>query len=130
MVLHSVRYILKKITGIGISALHKIRSNERISDLFQITNAELVAILKTIPTFESTEEKLLVILTDSLCGCKWLEKGLQSNYLVHLIREKITRMSDRIFTIQWIPSYVGIAGNDEADDFANRACHLENISPL
>lgn len=62
--------------------------------------------------------------------CDWLKNGLDNNYLVHLIREEIQRLDKKTVTIQWIPSHVGIDGNEDADDLANRACHLEEISLL
>lgn len=101
-----------------------------MSENFQITNAELVAILKAILSFETMGKERLVILTDSITGCKWTKSGLQNNYLVHLIREQIERMYDKDFIIQWIPSHVGIHGNEEADDYANRGCYLDVTSPL
>lgn len=116
--------------GIGVSDGRKLRSCERLSDRFQITNAELVAILKAILYFDDTEKVRIVVLTDSLNGCKWIRQGLTNNYLVHLIREQVNRMKDKQFTIQWIPSHAGISGNEEADDFANRGCHATSVSPL
>lgn len=47
-----------------------------------------------------------------------------------MIREQIGRMEDKEFSIQWIPSLVGIYGNDEADDFANRAVNLVQLSHM
>lgn len=46
-------------TGIGITTMRTIRSFERVSNLFQITNAELVAVLKGILAFERLNEKCL-----------------------------------------------------------------------
>ncbi len=74
----------------------------------------------------------IVILSDSFTGCGWIKDGLHGNYLVHAIREQIILMVDKEFTIQWIPSHVGIHdhGNDEADDFAGRGAHMDTISPM
>ncbi|GFX58155.1 uncharacterized protein TNCV_4049131 [Trichonephila clavipes] len=32
-------------------------------------------------------------------------------------------------SVQWIPSYVGVYGNEEADELAGRGCDLSNPSP-
>lgn len=117
-------------TGIGISDLRSIRDFERVFDLFQITNAELVAILKAIIAVEEICKDKLVIFTDSLNGCKWIRQGLHDNYLVHFIRERISQLHGKIISIQWIPSHVGISGNEEADEFANRGCQLDSTSEL
>lgn len=34
--------------GIGVADLHRVRTYERISDYFQISNGELIAMLKAI----------------------------------------------------------------------------------
>lgn len=59
-----------------------------------------------------------------------IEQAIHNNYLVLLIREQVFRISDKSFAIQWIPSHVGIDGNEEADDYANRGCLSEVISAL
>lgn len=46
------------------------------------------------------------------------------------MRESIGRMEYKQFELQWIPSHVGIYGNEMADDLAQRACHLEEISKI
>lgn len=117
-------------TGIGITDERSNRTIERISELFQISSAELVAILKVVLYAENVQENEVVILTDSLTSCGWLTYGNHDNYLVHLIREQMIRLHDKHFTLQWIPSHVGIPGNEEADDLANRGCWLTEISPL
>lgn len=117
-------------TGIGVTDLRSIQCFERISDLFQITNAELVAILKAIIAVEKICIDKLVIFTDSMNGCKWMRQGPHDNYLVHFIRERISQLHDKTINIQWIPSHVGIKGNEEADQFANRGCQLNSKSEL
>lgn len=37
---------------------------------------------------------------------------------------------DKKFSIQWIPSHVGIVGNEEVDELGNRGTLLEEVSPL
>lgn len=90
----------------------------------------LIAILKAILAAEYSKEAKVVILTDSLVGCKLISNCPRDNYIVHLIRDQIDRMLDKQFMIQWIPSHVGIHGNEEADDFAMRGCFLETVYPL
>lgn len=80
---------IDNITGIGITDTRRIQKYERLPDAMQISNAELVAILKAIFIFKNSPEMKLVILTDSLTGCEWIVRGLHNNYIVHLIREKI-----------------------------------------
>lgn len=117
-------------TGVGLTDLGRVRSHERISNLFQITNAEMVAILKAVMESESVTSQRVVILTDSLSSCKLLRNGSSNNYIVHLLREQIQRISGKEFILQCIPSHVGVEGNDQADDFALRATYLDVISPL
>lgn len=116
-------------TGISITDLRHLKSWERVDELIQISNAELIAILKAILSFKLADSRKVVILSDSLNGCDWLQKGLRNNYPVHVIKEQIERIHDVDFTIQWIPSHVGVHGNDEADDLANRGAWLQDISP-
>lgn len=114
-------------TGIGITDLRRVRSSERISELFQISNAELVAMLKAIHMFEESKHHQLAIFTDSLNGYRWLKEGQHDNYLVHFIRKETSRFQDRTISIQWIPGHAGIEGNTEADSYANQGCYLEHF---
>lgn len=91
--------------GIGVTDCKKIRSMERLSSLFQITSAELVAFLKALLYCEENRNDHVVILTDSLMSCKWIRYGLTDNYLVHLIREQVHRLDNMQVLIQWIPSH-------------------------
>lgn len=117
-------------TGIGLTDMRNIRNCERLSGLFQITSAELVAILKAIYQCERIRCNKVVIFTDSMSGCRWIERGLRNNYLVHAIRDEAQQMPDRSVVIQWIPSHVGIGGNNEADELANRGCYANSISEM
>lgn len=67
----------------------------------------------------------MVILT-----AKWIQQDTVDNYLVNSIREEIGRMKNKMFVIEWIPSHVGIEGNDQADDFTNRRYHLDLLWSL
>jgi len=85
--------------GIGITDVGNVESNDRLNDLFQIINGELVAML-AIFFAEETLYKEIVIFTDSLSGCQKVERGYSNNYLVHLIREQVQRINDKMFTLQ------------------------------
>lgn len=74
-------------TGIGITDGRQFRSTERISELIQISNAELLAVLKAVLAAESTQCGKFLILTDSLNSFERIVNGTEDSYLVHLIRE-------------------------------------------
>lgn len=116
-------------TGVGISDLRSVRTCERTSEMLQISNAKLIAILKSVLAIENSERSDVMILTDSLNGFNWVKQGLRNNYLVQLIREQISRMNARNVVLQWIPSHIGVPVNDEADDLVKRGAWLEVISP-
>lgn len=105
--------------GMGMTDCGVIRKAERGHDLLQISNGELFAILMAIIESEKLVETNIAIFTDSLNGCKWLESGLNDNYIVHFIRGEIGRIGKN-YVLQWIPSHVGVFGNEEADILANQ----------
>ena len=92
-----------------------------------ILNAELLAIqralqqIKSLPSAMSTESHF-VILTDSKSSLQSLESYKPTEYYpqCHSIWKLIREIPAKI-TFQWIPSHVGIPGNDRADHLAKLA---------
>ena len=70
------------------------------------------------------KNKNITILTDSLGACKALEgeirKGARADILTNIHKHhKILVDSGYSVSIVWIPSHVGIDGNENADNLAN-----------
>lgn len=69
--------------GNAVTDMHRIRALERLTNVLQISNAELAAILKALCLFEEMGRENEVILTDSMNSCKWLRNGNEDNYPSH-----------------------------------------------
>lgn len=93
---------------------------QTINNNFSITNAELLAIREAIRWVKDKQKDKIVILTDAKSACEALknqDKAL-SNYLVYDIYQETTNTN---MSIQWIPSHVGVEGNEVADQTAVNA---------
>ncbi|CAL4111098.1 unnamed protein product, partial [Meganyctiphanes norvegica] len=94
--------------------------------LRSIMMAELYAIMKSMMWLAMhsplLEEKDAVILTDSKSGIEVLRNltpGQQSS-LTNTIRNLAITLfeNDITITLQWVPSHVGVDGNEQADRIA------------
>ena len=92
---------------------------------------ELVAILQALRYTEQHEIGPVVIHTDSLSAIQALQilkikenKNLLSNIHLLLIKHK---NQNRKVTLNWIPSHIGIPGNEEADKLAKQTNQLPHV---
>ncbi|CAL4072958.1 unnamed protein product [Meganyctiphanes norvegica] len=105
-----------------------------------IMGAELYAIYKalhwTVVNWAILPTDKVVILTDSKSGLQGINKHSTKrySYIIDQIKKTAATLQDINITVclQWIPSHVGIRGNEQADEWANRAHNLqvETETPL
>lgn len=93
---------------------------DKINNNYSITNAELLAIAKAITNIQEKKYNRTVIFTDSCGACQILnnKETTMSNFLAWQIVGAMQRHIGRKIVIQWIPSHVGIPGNEKVDEAA------------
>lgn len=110
------------------NTVHKTRISNHASTL----QTELVAILKALHHCNKNAPCKTLILTDSLAAIDTLRHPTppQNNVAlvteIHAIASSLLNKGGSI-TIHWIPSHVGIKGNEAADKAAKEAAHRPNI---
>ncbi|CAG9584719.1 unnamed protein product [Danaus chrysippus] len=99
-----------------------------------IMGVELIAIKEAMHYIESTSYHKIVILTDSKSSLQHLLRsarggcvGRNEAYLVIKCIYRLIRNGVEV-RLQWIPSHVGVRGNEVADSLASKA--LRNDIPL
>ena len=73
----------------------------------------------------------VVIHTDSMTAIKALQASHTENpHLTHDIHTAAAAIQNdgRTVTINWVPSHVGIRGNDDADALARQGAHMPDIT--
>ena len=73
------------------------------------------------------EQNTFVLCSDSLSALKSLQNGLPHNPLVAEVLYVYNTIRGRQLTFLWIPSHVGIHGNELADTLAKFALHRDVI---
>ena len=88
-----------------------------------VFSSELIAISKALCFIEVGDEILHLILSDSLSSLLALRTFYPCNPLVQDILSRLTSLdrAGKIVRFCWVPSHVGIAGNEFADAAARRA---------
>ena len=103
----------------------------RITDKSTIFNAELMAIKKAIEHIKLTHSKEVIIYTDSLSATQAIESGFSKSNpkLLKQVQNSITEIirEGTKLEIHWIPSHVGISGNDIADNLAKTSLNHPEI---
>lgn len=112
--------------------------SDRISNLASIFTAEAYAILKTLEFIGKNNfaTNTFTIFTDSLSVLTTLSSNSSTNsnssFIIDEIRTEIfnLHLTDKKVTFVWIPSHVGIPGNEDVDSLAKNALKINNISSL
>ena len=105
----------------------------RLPDNTPITLAELMAIKEAIDWFQTNEkvDQHRVIHTDSMAALQTLQNIRNTEYPE--ASNEILRISNKLseenrsITFHWVPSHVGIIGNELADKMAAEAADLQNV---
>ena len=98
----------------------------RLPNNSSIFSAELKAIDLTLNHIEQDSYWRYVIFTDSLSAIRALDGEKTDNPLIVSLLEKLSRPCKRAdIVFCWLPSHVGIGGNEEADKAVNDALSLE-----
>ena len=94
-----------------------------LPSLASVFTSELVAIYKALCFLETCEETQYTIFTDSLSSIQAISNFNSDNDLIRKILRHTTFLSPagKHITLCWIPSHVGLTGNEAADSAAKRA---------
>ncbi|XP_064110237.1 uncharacterized protein LOC135218022 [Macrobrachium nipponense] len=107
-----------------------LKGNWRLSDNASTLQTELIAIAKAL---EDSQHKLgnTTIHTDSKGAIQAITKGKAKENIKLLTSiwaiANIHQTRNRQITLNWIPSHIGIQGNEEADSLAKSGLHINNI---
>ena len=98
----------------------------RLPNNSSIFSAELKAIDLALNHIEQDAYWRYIIYTDSLSVMQALEGEKTDNPLVVSLLEKLSKLCERAdIVFCWLPSHIGISGNEEADKAAKDALSLE-----
>lgn len=110
----------------------------RLNPASSVFSGELFAILRAIKYVTDNNRQKWVICSDSLSSLQAIQDSHSANPMVLLIREEylLTTSQAKTVTFMFIPSHVGIDGNENADKNAKDALTsnsseiIDLISPL
>ena len=101
----------------------------RLPNNSSIFTAELKAIDLALNHIEQDAYWRYIIYTDSLSAMQALEGETTDNPIIVSLLEKLSRLCERAdIVFCWLPSHVGISGNEEADKAAKDALSREVLS--
>ena len=100
----------------------------RIGSECSIFTAELSAILEAVTHAAATSHSSVTIITDSRSSIQAISKPFTTNPIINKIHAKL-HSSEKSFFLCWVPSHVGVPGNEEADRLARAATTDPHIQP-
>lgn len=119
----------KSKDGIGASyydSTLKVNAVFKIVSGICIMSAELFAISEAITYASNLESKNIVIFTDSKSALQHIARcasWYRGTALAYKVLQKLNSLpADVTLKLQWIPSHIGLKGNEEADRLARYAC--------
>jgi len=105
---------------------HHYKHQIRLPDNASIFTAELQALRMAFDFIEMSNEKYFIIFTDSLSSLMALtSRKCDHPYIPELLEAYSTfAMSRKSVILAWIPSHIGIQGNEKADVLAKQALDM------
>ena len=106
----------------------KFSFKARLPNNSSIFTCELYAILIIVKYITANPGKY-IILSDSLSSINALQNPHKSKHnLVYQISNIISKLETTSVVIEWVPSHMGIPGNEKADKIAKEALELPEIT--
>ena len=123
---HVIAFTDGSKTDMGVGCAFVLGQSTRSFSLpkhASVFTAELVAIIKLLSFIETETDVFYLVLSDSLSCLMALRTFHTKNSFVQEILTRLNALSlaGKEITLCWIPSHVGIAGNETADAAAKRA---------
>ena len=126
----------KSNTAVGLAAVHISRSTEKSLSLrlpsdASISTAETGAISKSLEIANKSNKKKFLILSDSLSCLQSLQQLNPYDIRINSLKERTHNLieNEKEVVLTWIPSHIGIKGNERADTLAKEALTLPNYNP-
>uniref|UniRef100_A0A2M4CUE4 Putative outcast n=1 Tax=Anopheles darlingi TaxID=43151 RepID=A0A2M4CUE4_ANODA len=116
--------------GIGIVIQEPVTTREwayKLERNVAISTVELAAIDRALKLAIARNVRRPIILTDSKVTCEALKNALESDIVEETICNVLSNCRYAEATIQWIPSHVGIHGNERADILAKMGTTSDRI---
>lgn len=109
--------------GCSITTVHGSIGTYKIPSICSVHTGELYAILQAFKHVQQLANTHIAICTDSLSSIHSIKNTFTNHPLVqdiHDIYQQLRRQNTTV-TITWVPSHVGIIGNEKADCLAKEA---------
>ena len=119
--------------GAGVIAVSKNKTSysiaRRLHNFASIYTAELYAIKIALLSLKSCKNITCTIYSDSLSAIQAIKNQARHRIILDIIEVNAQLIYKRIIVkLCWLPSHVGIDGNEQADKKAKEATKLEGIS--
>lgn len=88
--------------------------------MYICTQLETYAIYEAVKIGHTSNSDTIIIISDSFSAITSILNAYPENELVHLIQRMLST-TNKIISFTWIPSHVGIPGNEKVDSKANEA---------
>ena len=121
----------KSLQGVGCSAVESDYAFlGKLPDHASIFTAELTAINQALKLAASSKHKYFTIYSDSFSSLSALQKRNSSHPLIQKAQEWLFWLATRhkYISFCWVPSHMGIQGNEDADKEAKNAAELPEIN--
>ena len=119
----------KSDEGVAYATINSETTIKRkIDPASSIYTAELHGIMEAINLSPTYANNKITIFTDSKSSIQGIAKLRNRNPLIQEIADK-AEQSPKQFILCWVPSHVGVPGNERADQAAREALSLESITP-